>query len=224
MRKTNKDNKSTNEFKCTVRISIRTCCFINPRPASPLYQNLSPPTDYQTGPPPSPIMSPPLSPIVSPGELLCTPKSTPPPLTSPSLAPSQPYKQSSSLAINLDLVELIFSTPPISPHPFFDSLGDLPLQTTNPPPPRPSFDSIERLANQPLHLPTMEPPLLHFPPQLPPLGPNSPFPMLTHEMFKIIVNIRKSLSMIFVTKGGSSLITSSNASTSFPTTITLRLG
>ncbi|GJW55771.1 hypothetical protein Tco_0099856 [Tanacetum coccineum] len=166
-----------------VRISIRTCCFINPHLASPLYQNLSPPTDYQTGPPPSPIMSPPLSLVVSPDELLSTPKSTLPPLTSPSLAPSQPSKQSSPLAINLDLVELIFSTSPISPHLFFDSLGDLRLRTTNLPPLRPSFDSIERLANQPLHLPVMEPPLLPFPPQLLPLGPNSPFPMLTHEMF-----------------------------------------
>ncbi|GKE67518.1 hypothetical protein Tco_1521679 [Tanacetum coccineum] len=92
----------------------------------------------------------------------------------------QPSKQSFSLAINLDPVELIFSTPPTSPHPFFDSLEDLPPKTTNPPPPQPSFDTIERLANQPPPLPAMEPPL---PPQLLPLGPNNPFPLLTHEMF-----------------------------------------
>ncbi|GJV94896.1 hypothetical protein Tco_1546473 [Tanacetum coccineum] len=80
-------------------------------------------------------------------------------------------------------MELIFSTPPTSPHPFFDSLEDLPPRTTNPPPPRPSFDTIERLANQPPPLPAMEPPLPPLPPQLPPLGPNNPFPLLTHEMF-----------------------------------------
>ncbi|GJV74509.1 hypothetical protein Tco_1506093 [Tanacetum coccineum] len=80
-------------------------------------------------------------------------------------------------------MELIFSTPPTSPHPFFDSLKDIPPRTTNPPPPRPSFDTIERLANQPPPLPAMEPPLPPLPPQLPTLGPNNPFPLLTHEMF-----------------------------------------
>ncbi|GKE38903.1 hypothetical protein Tco_1462308 [Tanacetum coccineum] len=132
-------------------------------------------------------MSPPLSPIrslgISPSHLLNTPKTTPPPLTTPPSAPSQPSKQSSLLAINLDPVELIFSTPPTSPHPFFDSLEDLPPRTTNLPPPRPSFDTIERLANQTPPLPSMELPFLPFPPQLPPLGPNNPFPLLTHEMF-----------------------------------------
>ncbi|GJR61555.1 hypothetical protein Tco_1503717 [Tanacetum coccineum] len=132
-------------------------------------------------------MSPPLIAIVLPGispeELLITPKSTPLPMTSPLPALSQPSKHSSSLAINLDLVELIFSTPPTSSHPFFDSLEDLSLRTTNPPPPRPSFDSIKHLANQPPSLPAMEPPLPPLPPQLPPLGPNNPFPMLNHKMF-----------------------------------------
>ncbi|GKC04276.1 hypothetical protein Tco_0995886 [Tanacetum coccineum] len=166
------------------------------------------PTDYQTVPPPSPIMSPPLSPIISPRispeELLTTPKTTPPPLNSLSPAPSQPSKQSSPLTINLDLVELVFSTPPTSPHPFFDSLKDLPPRTTNPPPPRPSFESIKRLANQPSPLPAMELPLLPFLPQLPPLGPNNPFPMLTHEMFYdhcqrtqvIINNLREEMRFI----------------------------
>nr|GEX26995.1 hypothetical protein [Tanacetum cinerariifolium] len=82
---------------------------------------------------------------------------------------------------------------------FLDSLGELPPSTTNPPPPRLSFNTIEHMANEPppilpvestFHSPTsiMEPPL---PPQLspnlpsikqplPPLGPNNPFPMLTH--------------------------------------------
>ncbi|GJX04989.1 hypothetical protein Tco_0190905 [Tanacetum coccineum] len=84
--------------------------------------------------PPSTLnVSPPLSPITSPGispsKLLTTPKLTPPPLTSPPSAPTQPSKHSSPLVINLDPVELIFSTPPTSPHSFFDSLEDLPPRT-----------------------------------------------------------------------------------------------
>ncbi|GJT13646.1 reverse transcriptase domain-containing protein, partial [Tanacetum coccineum] len=165
-----------------------------PRPAYPLYQPLSPPTDYQTVPPSSLNVSSPLSPItsprISPSKLLTTPKLAPPLLTSPPPAPTQSSKNSSPLAINLDPVELIFSTPPTSPHTLFDSLKDLPPKTNNPPLPRPSFESIERLVNQPPPLPAMEPLLLPFtpqlpplPPQLPPLGPNNPFPMLTHEMF-----------------------------------------
>ncbi|GKE32042.1 hypothetical protein Tco_1451364, partial [Tanacetum coccineum] len=129
----------------------------------------------------------PLSPITSLGisasYLLTTHKTTPSTLTSSPPAPSQPSKQSSPLAINLDPVELMFSTPPTSPHPFFDSLEDLPPRTTNPPPSQPSFDTIERLANQPRPLPAMEPPLPLMPPHLSPLGPKNPFPLLTHEMF-----------------------------------------
>ncbi|GKD94614.1 hypothetical protein Tco_1374451, partial [Tanacetum coccineum] len=120
-------------------------------------------------------------------------------------APTQPSKFISPLAINLDPIELLFSTPPTSPQAFLDSLKDFPPITTNPPPPRPSFDTIERRANEPPPIlpidssfpsPTsdMEPPIPPFPPQcspnlpsnfppLPPLGPNNPFPMLTHEMF-----------------------------------------
>ncbi|GJU75159.1 retrovirus-related pol polyprotein from transposon TNT 1-94 [Tanacetum coccineum] len=79
--------------------------------------------------------------------LLLTPKSTPPPLYSLPLAPTQPSKLTSPLAINLDPIELLFSTPPTSPQAFLNSLEDLPPATTNPPPPRPSFDTIERLAN-----------------------------------------------------------------------------
>ncbi|GKG22456.1 hypothetical protein Tco_0387759, partial [Tanacetum coccineum] len=93
----------------------------------------------------------------------------------PPPAPSQPSKQSSPLAINLDPIELVFFTPPTSPHMFFDSLEDLPTRTTNPPPPQPSFDIIERLANQLPPLPAMEPPLPPMPPYLPPLGSNNPF-------------------------------------------------
>ncbi|GJR34868.1 hypothetical protein Tco_1210552 [Tanacetum coccineum] len=188
-------------LKRTARISVRPCCFSNPRPMSHPYHPLSPPTDYQTAPPSTPNTSPPLSPIISlgisPSKILVTPKSTPPPLTSPSPDPTQPSKHSSPLAINLDPIELLFSTPPFSPQTFFNSLEDLPSKTTNPPPPRPSFDSIEYLSNEPPPLPAMEPPLLPLPPQLPtflpnpplnfppllPLGTNNSFPLLTHEIF-----------------------------------------
>ncbi|GJY19933.1 hypothetical protein Tco_0392499 [Tanacetum coccineum] len=93
----------------------------------------------QTAPPLTPIESPPASLIALSGfsthHLLNTPKSTPPPLTSPPPAPSQPSKHSSPLAINLEPFELAIFTPPTSPHPFFDSLEDLPPRTANPPPP-----------------------------------------------------------------------------------------
>nr|GEU46273.1 ribonuclease H-like domain-containing protein [Tanacetum cinerariifolium] len=128
-------------------------------------------------------------------QLLNTPKSTHPPLTSLPPAPSQPSKKSSPLAINLDPIELIFSTRPTSSYLFFDSIEDLPPRTTNPPSPQPSFDTIKRLANQPPPIPAIEPPLPLMPPHLPPLGSNNPFPVLTHEMFydhfqrtKVIVN------------------------------------
>ncbi|GJU99868.1 hypothetical protein Tco_1329139 [Tanacetum coccineum] len=186
MPKSKKDKKSANNFKRTARISVRACCFENPHPAYPSYQTLSPPTDYQMVPLSTPNVSPlfPISsPRIFPSKLLNTLKSTPPPLTSPLLAPTQPSKTSSSLAINLDPVELIFSSPPTSPHPFFDSLKDLPLRTTNPPPPRLLFESIECLANQPPPFLAIEPPLPPLPPQLLPLGPNNPFLMITHEMF-----------------------------------------
>ncbi|GJW16038.1 hypothetical protein Tco_0020171 [Tanacetum coccineum] len=152
--------------------------------------------------------APPLSPITSPGisasHLLTTHKTTPPTLTSSPPAPSQPSKQSSPLAINLDPVELMFLTPPTSPYPFFDSLEDLPPRTTNPPPSQPSFNTIERLANQPRPLPAMEPPLPPMPPHLSPLGPKNPFPLLTHEMFcdhcqrtQVIVNdLREEMRFI----------------------------
>ncbi|GKA57711.1 hypothetical protein Tco_0756899 [Tanacetum coccineum] len=86
-------------------------------------------------------------------------------------------------AINLNPVKLIFSTPPTSPHPFYDSLEDLPPRTANPLSPQPSFETIERLANQPPPLPVMEPPLPPFTPHLPPLGSNNVCPILTHEIF-----------------------------------------
>nr|GEV14404.1 integrase, catalytic region, zinc finger, CCHC-type, peptidase aspartic, catalytic [Tanacetum cinerariifolium] len=109
-------------------------------------------------------------------------------IESPPPAPSQPFKENPPLAINLEPVELIISTPPLSPHPFFDSFDDLPPRTTNPPPPQPTFKSIECLANQTPPLPrVMEPPLPSLPPQLPlhsqPMWTTNDFHLLTHEMF-----------------------------------------
>ncbi|GKD06625.1 hypothetical protein Tco_1181599, partial [Tanacetum coccineum] len=156
-------------LKRTTRISVRPCCFSNPRPVSSPYRPLSPPTDYQTTPPSTPnsslTLSPLISPEISPSKLLLTPKSTQPPMTSPLPAPTQPSKHSSALAINIDTIELLFSTPPTSPQALFDTLEDLIPPTTNPLPLRPSFDSIERLANEPPPLLAMEPPLPPLPPQ-----------------------------------------------------------
>ncbi|GJY85335.1 hypothetical protein Tco_0499361 [Tanacetum coccineum] len=201
-----KENKTN--LKRTARISVRPCCFVNPKTSSPPYQPFSPPLDYTLGAPPtSPITTPPLSPInttINSNEnCLLTPKSTPPPLTSPPPDPTQPSKLTSPVTINLDPIELLFSNLPSSLS-FLDLLGDLPPSTTNPSPPRPSFATIERLANEPPPIPPMdstfpsptpelEPTLPHLPPQclpnppsqllpLPPLGPNNPFPLLTHEM------------------------------------------
>ncbi|GJW38153.1 hypothetical protein Tco_0063998 [Tanacetum coccineum] len=201
-----KENKTN--LKRSARISVRPCCFNNPRTSSPTYQPFSPPSGYVLGPLPTTLSSqtsiPHLSPTSNNNNLLLTPKTTSPPLTLPPPALTQPSKLTSPLAINLDPIELLFSTPPTSPQTFLNSLEDLPPATTNPPPPRPSFDTIERLANEPPPIPPidssipsptldMEPPILPFPlqcspnlpsnfPPLPPLGPNNPFPMLTHEM------------------------------------------
>ncbi|GKD77857.1 hypothetical protein Tco_1340478, partial [Tanacetum coccineum] len=122
-------------------------------------------------PPSTPLDSPPTTPLApqvfSPSELLTIPNTTPPPLTTPPLAPTQPSKQSSPLTINLDPIEHIFLTPPISPYPFFFSLKDLPPRTTNPPHPQPTFDSIKRLASQP----PPDPDVMDMESPLPPLPP-----------------------------------------------------
>ncbi|GKC51267.1 hypothetical protein Tco_1074012 [Tanacetum coccineum] len=186
--------KKTKSLRRTVRISVRACYLVNPPSNSLLFQCFSPPSDYQTAPPSTPLDSPPKTPLAplgfSPSELLTTPKTTPPPLTTPPLAPTQPSKKSSPLTINLEPFELIFSTPPISPHPFFDSLKDLPPRTANPPPPQPTFESVERLASQPppvLGVIEMELPLPPLPSQLLPFSQlmwsNDPLPPLVHETF-----------------------------------------
>nr|GEY22547.1 hypothetical protein [Tanacetum cinerariifolium] len=140
-------------------------------------RSFSPPSDYNVASPSTPNESSPITPLppqtFSPSKLLNTLKTTSPPLTSPPLAPTQPSKQSSPLSINLEPIELIFSTPPTSPHPYFNSLEDLPPRTTNPPHPQPMFESIERIANQAPPIPNimdMEPCLLPFPPHHPPLN------------------------------------------------------
>ncbi|GKA15160.1 hypothetical protein Tco_0694907 [Tanacetum coccineum] len=202
-----KENKTN--LKRTARISVRPCCFVNPRTSSPPYQPFSPPSDYTSrAPPTSLITTLPLSPInttINSNEnFLLTPKTTPPPLTSPPPAPTQPSKLTLPVTINLDPIELLFSTLPFAPS-LLDVLGDLPPSTMNPSPRRPSFATIKSLENEPppispmnssFPLPTLKleptpPPLppqcLPPPPsQLPPLrplGPNNPFLLLTHEMF-----------------------------------------
>ncbi|GJZ54239.1 hypothetical protein Tco_0609124 [Tanacetum coccineum] len=153
-----KDNKTN--LKRTTRISVRPCCFNNPRTSSPPCQPLSPPSDYVSGPPPTTLTSQTsilhVSPISNNDNLLLTPKSTPPPLSSPPPAPTQPSKLTSPLAINLDPNELLFSTLPTSPQSFLNSLEDLPPATTNPLPPHPSFDTIEHLANEPPPIPPID--------------------------------------------------------------------
>ncbi|GKD94456.1 hypothetical protein Tco_1374293, partial [Tanacetum coccineum] len=153
-----KENKTN--LKRTARISVRLCCFNNPKTSSPPYQHFSSPSDYVSGPPPTTPTSqtsiPRLSPTSNNNNLLLTPKTTPPPLTSPPLTPTQPSKLTSPLAINLDPIQLLFSTPPTSPQAFLDSLKDLPPAITNPPPHRPLFDTIERLANEPPPIPPVD--------------------------------------------------------------------
>nr|GEY43267.1 hypothetical protein [Tanacetum cinerariifolium] len=137
-----KDNKS---LKRTTRNSVCTCCFVNPPPSYPPYQRFSPPSNYQTTPPSTPLESPHTTLIAPQGfsrcELFTTPNTTPLPLTYPPPTPTQPSKQFSSLTLNIKPVELIFSTPSTSYHPFFDSLEDLPPHTINPPPSQPTFDT-----------------------------------------------------------------------------------
>ncbi|GJU53263.1 hypothetical protein Tco_1226977 [Tanacetum coccineum] len=138
-------------------MSVRPCCFSNPRTASPPYQPFSPPWDYTSGAlPTSPIISPPLSLIKTNSNENCllTPKITPPPLTLPPPAPTQPSKLTSPVTTNLDPIKLLFATPPSSPS-LLDVLGDLPPLTTNPSPPRPSFATIERMTNEPPPIPPM---------------------------------------------------------------------
>nr|GEV47221.1 hypothetical protein [Tanacetum cinerariifolium] len=144
MPKSTYDKKENKSLKRTTRSSVRTCCLVNPLPTSPPYQCFSPPSDYQTTPPSTPLELPPTTPIAPQGfsrcELLTTPNTTPLPLTSPPPTPTQPSKPFSSVTLNIEPVELIFSTPPTSHHPFFDSLEDLPPHTINPPLSQPTFD------------------------------------------------------------------------------------
>ncbi|GJS66052.1 hypothetical protein Tco_0680616 [Tanacetum coccineum] len=139
-------------------------------------RSFSPLSDYNAAPLSTPIDFPPITHLppqtFSPSKLLTTPKTTPPPLTTPPPALTQPSKQSCPLTINLEPIELIFSTPPTSLHPYFNSLEDLPQRTTNPSPLL-TFKSIKRISNQPppiLDITDMEPPPPPFPPHLPPLN------------------------------------------------------
>ncbi|GJW96950.1 hypothetical protein Tco_0178758 [Tanacetum coccineum] len=132
MPKTPSETSSNKTQRRTARISVRPCCLINlasSNESSPL-RKFSPPSDYNVAPPSTPLESPPKTPLapqtISTTELLTTPKTTPPPLTTPPPVPTQPFKQTLPLATDLEPLELIFFTPPTSPHPFFDTLEDLP--------------------------------------------------------------------------------------------------
>ncbi|GKD10030.1 hypothetical protein Tco_1189715 [Tanacetum coccineum] len=126
MPKSSNEKKASKSLRRTAKISVRPCCLVNPSSNSLTSQRFSPPSDYQVAHPYTPLESPPITPLAplgfSPSEILETPKTTPTLLTTPLSAHSQPSKQSSPLTINLEPVELIFSTPPSSHHPFFDSL------------------------------------------------------------------------------------------------------
>ncbi|GJT87432.1 ribonuclease H-like domain-containing protein [Tanacetum coccineum] len=147
--------------------------------SSPPYQPFSPQSNYTSGTPPtSPITTAPLSLINSNEKCLLTPKTTPRLLSSPPPAPTQPSKLTSPVTINLDPIELLFSTPPSFPS-LLDVLGDLPPSTTNPSPPRPSFATIERLANKPPPIPPMN---SSFPLPTPELEPTPPPLYLLHRL------------------------------------------
>ncbi|GJR87883.1 hypothetical protein Tco_0211894 [Tanacetum coccineum] len=104
---------------------------------------------------------------------MVTPKSTLLSLTTPPPALTQPSKLTSPVAINLDPIELLFSTPPSSPS-LLDVLGDLLPSTTNPSPPRPSFATIKRLVNEPPPIPPMDSSFPSLTPELEPTPPPIP--------------------------------------------------
>ncbi|GJV77821.1 hypothetical protein Tco_1509405 [Tanacetum coccineum] len=169
------ETSSNKTQRRTARISVRPCCLINltsSNEPAPL-RNFSPLNDYNIAPPSTPLESPPKTTLApqdtSPIQTLTTLKVTPPSLTTPPPVPTQPSKQTPLHATDLEPLKLIFSTPPTSPYPFFDTLEDLPLRSTNPPH-LPSFKSIKCMANQPPLLSKImyvKSPLPPFPPQFP---------------------------------------------------------
>ncbi|GJZ21718.1 hypothetical protein Tco_0558757 [Tanacetum coccineum] len=81
------------------------------------------------------------------------------------------------LTTTLEPRELLFPTPPSSPHAYLDTLEDLPPRSINPPP-LPTFESMERVARKlsllPAHM-DVETSLPPIPPHLPP--PNTFLPI-----------------------------------------------
>ncbi|GJY35510.1 hypothetical protein Tco_0420888 [Tanacetum coccineum] len=183
MTKASSEHLPTRNPRRTARMSVLPCCLIDitsSHESSPI-RNPSPPNDYILAPPSTPLKSPPKTPLVpqvtSPMPPLTTLKVTPPPLTTPSFKPSQPSKQTPPLTTTIEACKLIFTTPPTSPHPYFDKFEDLPPGSTNPNP-LPSFESIKRLVIQPPPLPdimVVEPTLPPIPPYFPP--PNTLLPL-----------------------------------------------
>ncbi|GKE08719.1 hypothetical protein Tco_1412270 [Tanacetum coccineum] len=83
----------------------------------------------------------------------------------------------------LDPLELVFSTPPsspIEPHPYLNSMEDLPPRSSNPPPPPPSQDFTQTLP---------QPTSMDFEPFFPPINlsrrgcrmSDQPEPLLSRE-------------------------------------------
>nr|GFA73986.1 hypothetical protein [Tanacetum cinerariifolium] len=90
-----------------------------------------PVNNYITTPPTTPLETPPQTPLTSHvTNLLVIPSLAPQPIMPTTLAPC----------------ELIFTTPPTSPHLYLNTLEELPPRSTNPPP-LPTFESIERLVS-----------------------------------------------------------------------------
>ncbi|GKG01747.1 hypothetical protein Tco_0306452 [Tanacetum coccineum] len=95
---------------------------ISSNESSPLNE---PTNNYNTTPPTTPLETSPQTPLTTP---LVTPPLAPQPTIPTTLAPR----------------ELVFTTPPTSPHPYLNTLEDLPPRCTNPPP----LPTLEQLVRQ----------------------------------------------------------------------------
>ncbi|GJV31469.1 hypothetical protein Tco_1391869 [Tanacetum coccineum] len=99
---------------------------ISSNESSPLRESSN---NYITTPPTTPLVSPLSSPVTT---TIVAPLLAPQPNTPTTLAPR----------------ELVFTTSPTSPHPYLNTLEDLPPRCTNPPP----LHTLEQIVSQPLPL------------------------------------------------------------------------
>nr|GEW16442.1 hypothetical protein [Tanacetum cinerariifolium] len=187
--------------KRTARISVLSCCLINLTSfnESSLVRNFLPPSDYNVAPLYTPLESPPRLPLApqDTSPIITTSKVTPSPLTNPTPIPTQPSKQTPPQVTNLEPLELIFTTPPTSPHPYFNNLEDLPSILTNLPHLL-SFESINHLVSQPSPLTDImdvEPPLPPIPPHFPP--PHTFLPS-TNQCGSMVLHHHLSITNIFM--------------------------